>query len=80
MRKVTKIVIFYDDGTFTESTPVIQRETTNPFSPPYQPFDYKSCSKCGIKLDNVMGYVCSQPHCPTGLGGSWCGVKDPYLD
>ena len=33
----------------------------------------KSCPKCGIKLDGVMGYVCSQPRCPTGLGGFWCG-------
>lgn len=32
----------------------------------------KNCSKCGIKLDTVMGYVCSQPQCPTGLGGAWC--------
>lgn len=30
------------------------------------------CSKCGIHLSGVMGYVCSQPQCPTGLGGSWC--------
>lgn len=23
------------------------------------------CSKCGIKIDSVMGYVCSNPNCPT---------------
>jgi hypothetical protein len=31
-----------------------------------------SCSKCGLRLEGVMGYVCSQPMCPTGLGGVWC--------
>jgi hypothetical protein len=31
-----------------------------------------SCAKCGIKFDGVMGYVCSQPGCPTGLGGPQC--------
>ncbi len=49
-----------------------------PFGPsfPYQPVapvvDYGQCSKCGIKLDQVMGYVCSQVFCPTGLGGTRC--------
>ena len=23
------------------------------------------CSKCGMQLDGVMGYVCSDVHCPT---------------
>lgn len=32
------------------------------------------CSKCGLKLHRVMGYVCSQHGCPTGLGGTYCGV------
>lgn len=31
-----------------------------------------SCAKCGIQLDRVMGYVCSQSGCPTGLGGPQC--------
>lgn len=26
------------------------------------------CSKCGIKLEPVMGYCCPMPDCPTGLG------------
>lgn len=34
------------------------------------------CHKCGLKMEGVMGYVCSQPHCPTGLGGAWCGRSD----
>ena len=43
--------------------------------PPFKPFEtttYNHCPKCGLKLDQVMGYVCSTPHCPTGLGGTWC--------
>lgn len=41
MRKVTKIVTFYDDGTFTESTPSIgytpPNTNTPVFHPPYYP-------------------------------------------
>jgi hypothetical protein len=35
---------------------------------------FTTCPKCGLKLDSVMGYVCSQPQCPTGLGGAWCST------
>jgi hypothetical protein len=35
---------------------------------------FTTCPKCGLKLDSVMGYVCSQPQCPTGLGGAWCSA------
>lgn len=30
------------------------------------------CPKCGLELRQVMGYVCSVPMCPTGLGGVYC--------
>ena len=30
------------------------------------------CSKCGLKLEGVMGYCCPQPGCPTGLGSPYC--------
>lgn len=39
---------------------------------PYNPTWYGNCPKCGLKLDSVMGYVCSNPECPTGLGGVQC--------
>lgn len=30
-----------------------------------------ACSKCGLKMEGVMGYVCPNGgDCPTGLGGS----------
>ena len=85
MRKIVKIVTFYDDGTFSESVP-----TQTPITPlphplpgtPYQPWVTpnspplgNNCPKCGLKLEGVMGYVCSQPQCPTGLGGAWCNVS-----
>ena len=27
------------------------------------------CPQCGLEFTGPMGYVCSQPQCPTGLGG-----------
>lgn len=75
MKKIIKIVTFYDDGTFTESNP------SAPYSPmpvipmnpaPATPGWFGNCPKCGLKLDSVMGYVCNNTPCPTGLGGAWC--------
>ena len=34
MKKITKIVTFYDDGTFTESTPSPGYMPTQPYIPP----------------------------------------------
>lgn len=45
-----------------------------PWTPCPPLVDDKRCSKCGLKLENVMGYVCHNHPCPTGLGGPWCGV------
>lgn len=77
MKKIVKIVTFYDDGTFTESVP------SAPFSPmPSTPYTFPkvqtkpTCTKCGLVLDSVMGYVCNNYPCPTGLGGSWCNTGD----
>ncbi len=50
-----------------ESFPSIPR----PGSPPYDPV-VSVCGKCGLELRQVMGYVCSKPGCPTGLGGATC--------
>lgn len=27
------------------------------------------CPQCGLEFKGPMGYVCSHPQCPTGLGG-----------
>ena len=85
MKKIVKIVTFYDDGTFSESVP------SAPFSPmpstPYpdtlpRPYtiptpywESKKCPKCGINLDGPMGYVCPNNPCPTGLGGVYCKAE-----
>ena len=31
-----------------------------------------ACSKCGLRLHAVMGYVCGNSDCPCGLGGVQC--------
>lgn len=50
----------------------LDRRVQYPYGPPIVPQMPNVCSKCGLKLDSVMGYVCSTPQCPTGLGGAWC--------
>lgn len=42
----------------------------NPLAP--SPWDTKSCYKCGLKLEGVMGYCCPNAQCPTGLGPVVC--------
>ena len=70
MKKIVKIVTFYDDGTFTESVPYVGAPMPNiPMNPS---FPINQCSKCGLKLDTVMGYVCPNLDCPTGLGPVRC--------
>lgn len=86
MRKIVKIVTFYDDGTFTESTPSPYMPTTPmtpykgefPWTPDNTPKwnEVSKCSKCGIELKGAMGYVCTNYPCPCGLGGAWCSVTD----
>jgi hypothetical protein len=61
---------------------LLQRDALNqppPFVPPHPPYKYdppvwpgptlskKTCSKCGMSLDGVMGYVCGDNNCPTFL-------------
>lgn len=87
-KKIVRVMVFYDDGTFDEVKAEKQSTLTYPpgvrspefpqsekFIPtPIIPDDwYKKCPKCGLKLDGVMSYTCNQPQCPTGLGGAWCG-------
>ncbi len=46
----------------------------SPYSPSYPPLTpgpsfppYTTCSRCGMRLDRVMGYVCNDSQCPTFL-------------
>lgn len=59
----------------------VERPTT-PITPwPSAPFPTSSqCHKCGLVMEGAMGYVCSVPMCPTGLGGAWCNTKSRYVD
>jgi hypothetical protein len=88
MKKITRIVVFYEDGTFSESTPskLDQPIVPTPYPPmkpigpsewplPAAPFWYGNCHRCGLKLEGSMGYVCSYPDCPTGLGGAKCSTQ-----
>ena len=47
---------------------------TSPYTIPHPQIDWgvNKCPLCGLELKGVMGYVCSQPRCPTGLGPVMC--------
>ncbi|WNL50635.1 hypothetical protein RPALISO_46 [Ruegeria phage RpAliso] len=32
------------------------------------PRPFSQCGRCGLRLEGMMGHVCSDPSCPTGLG------------
>lgn len=38
------------------------------------------CTKCGIQLDTIMGYVCYNSPCPTGMGSVYSKVNNQYMD
>ena len=44
-----------------------------PFVPPIPSTD-RRCPLCSIRLEGVMGFACSQPLCPVGLGPVTCRV------
>lgn len=49
--------------------------STLPFGPihPVNPLQRNTqCSKCGIKLEGLMGYCCPRGDCPTGMGPVMC--------
>lgn len=56
------------------STPISPWPTTTPL-----PINH-TCPKCGLAMEGAMGYVCSVPMCPTGLGGAWCSTESKYVD
>lgn len=56
-------------------------EPPNPWEPKITPMtptspwlhQSKSCSKCGLNLEGVIGYVCPNVDCPVGLGPTMVG-------
>lgn len=65
-------------GPHVNTCPGISTPSTIPGLVPYEPkyptyppvgiASKTNCSKCGIELSAVMGYVCSKNDCPVGLG------------
>lgn len=59
-------------------TPPYEKPMPPPFTPNPWP-GVRSCSKCGLKLDGVMGYVCNDQYCPT-FAKTWSGdVRAPEI-
>ena len=52
-----------EKGTFPYIPPHPYNPNENPWTIPYM--EKKSCPKCGLNLEGVMGYVCTNPGCPT---------------
>ena len=46
------------EGTLRNPEPVMMTNTSN------------KCPKCGLNLTNTLGYYCTAPNCPTGLGSA----------
>lgn len=81
MKKVIRTITFYDDGTYEDMSVYTSPMPSVPLNPqPYNPFPTmepkQHCPKCGLKLEGVMGYVCPNNPCPTGMGGVWCSTTD----
>ena len=47
-------------------------KTVDEMNKKYGFLEINKCSKCGLRLDAVMGYVCGNSQCPCGLGGVQC--------
>ena len=58
----------------------------SPYSPSYPPptpgpsFPPTTCSKCGLRLDQVMGYVCGDTYCPTFVKPTCTVSSVTYVD
>ena len=57
---------------------ISELERSKRLTDPYQPFmpspvqptwtaHPSACSVCGLKFDGPMGYVCTNPRCPSGV-------------
>lgn len=52
-----------------DNLPVIPPRT-QPIDPCPFNRNVAKCGQCGLILQQVMGYVCNHPNCPTGLSGT----------
>lgn len=72
MKRVSKIIVYYTDGTYEEIRGVESQYVPDVVKT-YEKM-YNKCSVCGIKLEGVMGYSCPNAKCPTGLGPIMCST------
>lgn len=78
-KNITKIVVHYSDGTteVVSNTWTLPKDDPNTFTWPVNPatpapWKTDRCSKCGLEIKGVMGYVCPNMDCPTGMGPVVC--------
>lgn len=66
-RKITRTVIYYDDGSYEEVNASPAFQPTKPIEWPN--IDPKpTCPKCGLIMEKVMAYSCPHNNCPVGFG------------
>ena len=82
MKTVSKVVIYYTDGSFEELSKTWQMPS--PATPyPWPPVSYPhqvdpsylqkaTCNTCGITFDGHIGYVCTRQDCPSSVR---CGIS-----
>lgn len=69
-KKIVKVMVFYEDGTFSE---IVDKQTTDiPW--PTIPVVTAPCAKCG----SATG-PCYRSDCPTGWGNPW-NNRDKVVD
>lgn len=81
IKRVTKIVTFYEDGTFTESVPYQGYMPSIPMNPNpnvFPNYNLSKCTKCGMTVDTTkaFNYCCPAGDCPMGMGPIQCGVTN----
>ncbi len=69
---LSKLLKRYAPDDIPDDVPVIPRLPEWHY-PPTDPNPVVSvCGECGLCIRRVMGYVCGNPRCPTGLGPILC--------
>ena len=81
--KLERLMIVVDNLKTRIDTLERHQRVTQPYfipqvTPNTQPLQWSitQCTKCGLQLDKVMSYCCSQPDCPTGLGPVMCDASN----
>ena len=74
MKIVSKVVIYYTDGTYEEfNKNYVMPPMPSPWPPatyPYNPdpsYLQAKCNTCGVNFNGPMGYVCGRSDCPSNI-------------